>query len=117
MKTSGMPEFLIIEATREFISKKYGGDPIRMKMFDVLMFIDSLFLKTQNEKANLLNSNAITDSQLQFSNNAPVVLSNYIRENDDFQTKTVEEVAKAIIPLIEAKIILTEDIKPRADFP
>ena len=113
LREQNAPEMVIIEMQREFVSKKFGGDPVRMKMFDTLLQIDPHSMKTAQEKAELFASGAITDTEVQLSNYAPGILSNYARQTPEFSTMTVDEIADAVIPLIEEKITVLSAIKPR----
>lgn len=113
LRKSSMPDMLLIEKTREFISKTFGGDPVRLKMWDVLIYIDPLAINTPQEKAQMFASGAISQSELQFSNQAAAVIATYARENDDFALMTVEQIAEAVIPLIEKRITRMSEINPR----
>jgi len=112
LRNQNVPEFIIMETLREYTSKKFGGDPIRMKMFDVLSFIDPLFIKTNEEKVNLFNTGFVSEKIMQFSSYAPSVLSNFSRTNE-INELSIEQIVNQIRPLIESQIELTQIMKPR----
>lgn len=114
LRTQNVPEFIILETLREYTSKKFGGDPIRMKVFDTLAYIDPLFVKSNVDKINMFNSGFINEAKMQFSNFAPGVLANFVRQFD-INELSVEEIAEQIRPLIEAQIQIFEEIRPLAD--
>lgn len=113
LRSQNVPEMILIESMREFISKKFGGDPTRIKMFDVQLAIDPHAVKTATEKAQLFASGAITEMELQVSNYAPGVIANYARETENFIELPIEQIAGEVLPLIEAKLTQRAQINPR----
>lgn len=104
MRDKSAPPFLVSEALRELMTKRYNGDPVRLKMFDVMVIFDPLFTYTTQEKMNMLAANAITETDWQKSNVLNSVLNNYVLNNPDFVNMTVDQIIEAITPLVEEKI-------------
>ena len=103
LRAESAPDFLIIEKLKEFTSKQFSGDPVRMKIFDINMIVDPYFSRTQDEKLNMLNAGAITELDWRFSLLAPSVISNYFSQVDNVLEFTNQEIADIIIPLIARK--------------
>ena len=103
LRAESAPSYLIIEKLREFTSKQFSGDPVRMKIFDVNMLVDPYFSSTQIEKLNYLNSGAINEVDWRFSLLAPSIIANYFNTLDNPMEFSNDEIADAIIPIIQKR--------------
>ena len=103
LRAESAPSYLIIEKLREFTSKQFSGDPVRMKIFDVNMLVDPYFSSTQMEKLNYLNSGAINEVDWRFSLLAPSIIANYFNTLDNPMEFSNDEIADAIIPIIQKR--------------
>lgn len=113
LRSQNAPDMIISQMMRQFVSKTFGGDPIRLKVFDSLIFMDPLALKTNAEKVNMQASGAVSEEDYRFSVYLTGVLENFARSMANFSDLSVEEIAAAVVPLVQAKIAITPRIEPR----
>ena len=106
LRQQNAPDFIVGEVMREMISKRYGNDPMKMKIFDTLISIDPLYTKTDAQKAQLRASEAINEHTYLFSVFAYPVVNSYSMDTPNFQDMTIDSITKAVIPLIEDRISL-----------
>lgn len=74
LKKNGAPDIIVIEATREYMRKKFSDNPIMLKIVDVLAIYDPYFIYTVPEKTELSAANALSDEDYVKSINAPRAL-------------------------------------------
>lgn len=74
LKKNGAPDVIVIEATREYMRKKFSDNPIMLKLVDVLALYDPYFIYTVSEKTELYAANALSDEAYVKSINAPRAL-------------------------------------------
>jgi len=105
LRDQGAPDFIIIEKTREYIQKAYGSDQFRMKIFDVLVALDPVFIKTQNEISQLVSSTVITNEQATFHLWATSIVESYAKEQGrDFVTMDTGSIVTLLKPKIDQKV-------------
>lgn len=60
LKTSNAPSFFLAEATIELAKKRFNGNRLSEKIFEVVALYDPLYTDTDSEKSNKLAQNVIT---------------------------------------------------------
>lgn len=74
LKKNNAPDVVIIEATKEYMRKKFSDNQIMLKIVDVLAIYDPYFIYDTTEKTEMAASGAITEEQQVKSINAPRAL-------------------------------------------
>lgn len=104
LRAASAPDVIVGEVARELMYKKYGGDPFRMKVFDVVMMVDPLATKTPNEKRQDLASSAISEQDYQFSTWTYPIVSRFAQETEGFTDMDFSTILARVTPLIEQKV-------------
>lgn len=60
LKSTNAPQFFLAEATLELAKKRFNGNKLSEKIFEVISLYDALYTDTDAEKTNKLASNVIT---------------------------------------------------------
>ena len=60
LKEKNAPSFFLAEATIELAKRRFNGNPVSKKIFEFISILDPLFIYDVNQKAQLMNSGAIT---------------------------------------------------------
>lgn len=60
LKEKNAPSFFLAEATMDLAKRRFNGNPVSKKIFDFIAILDPLFIYDVNQKAQLMNSGAIT---------------------------------------------------------
>ena len=60
LKEKNAPSFFLAEATTELAKRRFNGNPVSKKIFDLISILDPLFIYDVNQKISLVNSGAVT---------------------------------------------------------
>lgn len=113
LKSNKVPEVFLAEATNELAMKRFSGNPLSKKIFEVISYIDPLYTKDITEKQQLLLSGVVTKEMFIRSNMAYTLLSriaskissNVFIEKDVDQIKELfDEAVKEFIPAEEQQL-------------
>jgi|GEM_PF-6198894 len=110
LRDKGAGGFLLGEVTREIVAKRYNGDPLLLKILDVLTIFDPLFIKTDEQKTAMLGVGAITEVAWQKSLWAYPTLLEYQRRTPEFMDMEISAIVEAITPLVDDKIEVADVI-------
>lgn len=100
MQSKEMPQLLIAEATKELIKKRFQDNSVSNKIFEVLNFLDPLFLYTNAQKERMLMANIISKSQFITSVYAYHEIIKYISEVSEqaFKDAKTMSIVEALKP-------------------
>jgi hypothetical protein len=109
LKTNKVPDVFLSEATNELALKRFNGNPLSRKIFEVVAAIDPLYIRDITEKQQLLLSGVITKDMFIKSTMAYTLLNKIATQlsSQGFIDKTIDEI----------KIIFEEEVKPYLSVP
>lgn len=94
LKEKNAPSFFLAEATTELAKRRFNGNPVSKKIFDLIAILDPLFIYDVNQKISLVNSGAVTKEVYIKSIYAHTILQRLSMTVPDFinkDFKTIEE--------------------------
>jgi hypothetical protein len=103
LKKDGAPDFIIAEATRELMQRRYGNDPEMLRMVELLAEFDTFFALSTSEKRDLFASGGMDEQEYLFSVHAPKYLR-VISKQDDFMALRSEQVLERLNALMQSVI-------------
>jgi hypothetical protein len=119
LKANKVPDVFLSEATNELAMKRFSGNPLSKKIFEVISTIDPLFTKDIAEKTQLL-LNGIIDKKMFIRSTMAFSLLNSIAKKVstqsfvEMETEKIlamfNEIVKPFYPIEEIQIF--EDIQP-----
>jgi hypothetical protein len=103
LKTSNAPSFFLSEATLELAKKRFNGDPVKEKVFEVIALYDPLYTDTDAEKSNKLVSGIITKEDYINSVRMFSILSQIVKEKtpDRFMSMSHGEIFEEFQSMVE----------------
>ena len=109
LKTNKVPDVFLSEATNELAIKRFAGNPLSKKIFEVISAIDPLYIKDINEKNQLLLSGVITKDMFIKSTMAYSLLNKIANQLSAsvFIDKTIDEI----------KVLFEEEVQPFLPLP
>lgn len=80
---SNMPAFVRAKMVYDFVDKQYSGDPVMKKKASLIMELDDLAIRSEEEKMSMATFNEASKEDLIFSRKLPSILDTIIRENGE----------------------------------
>lgn len=103
LRKDGAPDFVLAEATRDLMQRRYGNDPAMIRMVDLLAEFDTFFALSTAQKRDLFASGAMEEREYLFSVHAPKYLRQ-LSKNEEFIAWTADEVRTRLDALLQAVI-------------
>ncbi len=106
LRKDGAPDFVITEATKELMQRRYGANPAMIKVVDILSEEDSFFALSTKEKNELLAQGAMSERDYLFSLHAPRALMRLAKDEDFIQKshqEITQELNSVLLPIINSR--------------
>lgn len=107
---SKIPAYIRTELMREYVDKQFAGDLIMQRKTDIIIQMDKISTYSVDEQSTMVANGQITQQDLQFSIELPVILDEIIRDkgSDWFLTATYDAIEKLVEKeyLLEKKPII-----------
>lgn len=103
LRKDGAPDFVLAEATRDLMQRRYGNDPAMIRMVDLLAEFDTFFALSTAQKRDLFASGAMEEREYLFSVHAPKYLRQ-LSKLDEFLALSSEEVRRRLDALLQPVI-------------
>ena len=103
LRKDGAPDFVLAEATRDLMQRRYGNDPAMMRMIELLSEFDTFFALSTEQKRDLFASGAMEESEYLFSVHAPKYLRQ-LSKDEAFLAFTTDEVRTRLDALLQPVI-------------
>lgn len=94
LKTKNAPAVFLAEATTELAKRRFNGNPISKRIFELVSVFDPLFIYDVNQKQGMVNGNNIGKERYVRSVYAYSVLQRLSMTMPDFLTATIEKIEK-----------------------
>jgi len=95
LRKEGAPDFVLSEATKDFLQRRYGSNPNMIRAVEILSELDSFFALSTEEKNTLLAQGAISEREYLYSINAPRVLMKMARR-DEFMDMGQDQIEREL---------------------
>jgi hypothetical protein len=101
MKKAGAPDAIISEINRQLFQRRFSGNPMLLKVFEVWSSYDFLWNKDSQEKDSMLAATLISEAEAKKSLLAYPTIYNYANLNRE---KFMKDSVESIIKVVDAQI-------------
>jgi hypothetical protein len=108
LRNEGAPDFVVAQAAKDYVRKKYAGNKMLQKQCEILIRYDVIFPYTSTQKSEMLASRGITQAtyirSIQSTSAIVIVSDQYKTLGESFMEASYDDIAKRMDEIIQPYI-------------